>query len=525
MPNGYIIRMREDDMMKKYDVIVIGTGSGNIILEEALKKGLSCAQIEQDKFGGTCLTRGCIPTKVMVTAADRLYEIEDAQALGIKAGKPEVDWETIGRRVWQKIDESKDLRDFYLQEENLDVYEGEAYFTGNHSLKVRLNAGGESEEITAPKIFVGVGGRTKVPAIEGLDKVPYATSEDFFGKGWPTEPYKDVIVIGGGAIGCEFAHIFRAFGARVQLVQHNVRLLPKSDAELSAALLHNFKLDGITVYLNKETPSARPDGDGVVLTIRDRADDSLTDIRADLLFICPGIVPNSDRLGLENTDITVNDRGWIPTNEFLETSVPGIYAFGDINGLHQFRHKANYEADILAYNHFLSRSETDRRWARYDNVPAVTYTHPEVADVGLSEEAAEKVGHRVRIGRWHYYETAKGFALGYTPDSDRKAFAKLIIDAASGNILGMHAIGPYASTLIQPYVNLMNAGDTPLVPLHPEIASPDVKKWRSLSLVRDMNPHNWRTVRETMVPHPALSEVGIWTYYDLEEQADKNKPE
>ncbi|MFM9413832.1 dihydrolipoyl dehydrogenase family protein [Peptococcus simiae] len=508
-------------MMKKYDVIVIGTGSGNIILEAALKKGLSCAQIERAKFGGTCLTRGCIPTKVMVTAADRLYEIRDSGELGIEAGAPKVNWEVISQRVWQKIDESKDLHRFYLNEKNLDVYEGEGYFTGDHTLKVRLNAGGESEEITAPKIYIGVGGRTNIPEIEGLDQVPYATSEDYFGPAWPDKPYKDVIVIGGGAIGCEFAHIFRAFGAKVQLVQHNVRLLPKSDEEMSAAILNNLRLDGITVYLNKKTPKVKPKGDGLTLTIRDRADDSLTDIDADLLFICPGIIPNSDSLALKNTNIETNSRGWIPTNEFLETSVEGVYAFGDINGLHQFRHKANYEADILAHNHFLAEDDEDRRWARYDLVPAVTYTHPEVADVGLTEAQAIEAGHQVRVGRWHYYETAKGFALGYNPDSRAKAFAKLIVDAQDGTLLGAHAIGPYASALIQPYLNLMNAGPTPLEAINEVIASPETEQLRSAGLVRDMDPHKLRTVRETMVPHPSLSEVGIWPYYDLEAQEDK----
>ncbi len=511
--------------MKHYDMIVIGTGAANIVLEAAQQKGLRCAQIERGKFGGTCLTRGCIPTKVLVTAADRLYEMREAAAMGLSAENISFDWQKISARVWQKIDESIGLRQFYLDEPHTDVYEGTAHFTDDHTIEVHYPDGSKSEPLTAEKIYIATGGKTKIPQMAGVENVDYYTSESFFGEKYPAEPFRDIIVVGGGAIGCEFAHIFRAFGARVQLVQHNVRLLPKSDEDCSAACRKNLEADGITLYFNKETPAVRKENDRIVLTIEDRATGALEEIDAEDLFICPGIVPATDGLGLENTQIALDNRGWIRTNEFLETSVDGVYALGDINGRQQFRHKANYEADILAYNHYKSSGPTDKRWARYDLVPAVTFTHPEVADVGLTEAQARERGHKVRIGVNPYSATAKGYALGYEPGSEDRAFAKLIIDDETNDILGMHAVGPFASTLIQPFLNLMNSGETALIPLNEDIASAETRRLRQINLRRTLDPHKHRTVRETMVPHPSLSEVGIWTYYPIEEQlvAEENE--
>lgn len=504
--------------MNHYDMIVIGTGAANIVLEAAQLAGKRCAQIERGKFGGTCLTRGCIPTKVLVTAADRLYEMKEAGDLGLHADNIRFDWQKISDRVWHKINDSIALREFYLNEPHTDVYEGTAHFVDNHTIEVHHADGTVSEPITADKIFIATGGKTKIPAMEGVDDIAYYTSERFFGDMYPKEPFKDIIVVGGGAIGCEFAHIFRAFGAKVQLVQHNVRLLPKADADCSEACLQNLLADGITVYFNKETPAVKKVNGRIVLTMEDRATGALDDIEADDLFICPGIVPATDGLGLENTDISLDNRGWIRTNEFLETSVENVYALGDINGRQQFRHKANYEADILAYNHYKSQGPIDKRWVRYDLVPAVTFTHPEVANVGMTEAEAIQRGHHVRIGVNPYAATAKGYALGFEPESSHRAFAKLIIDADTNDILGAHAVGPFASTLIQPFLNLMNSGDTTIVPLNEDIGSEETKRLRRIHLTRTMNPHKAQTVRETMVPHPSLSEVGIWTYYPLEEQ-------
>lgn len=500
--------------MKKYDLIVLGTGAGNIILEAALKQGLKAAQIEKGKFGGTCLTRGCIPTKVMASFADKLMELKELPDIGIETGEIRADWSRMSSRVWQKIDESLELREFYLKEKNLDVYEGRGFFVRDRVMQVERNDGGLSEEITADRIFIGGGGRTNIPPIEGLEETGYLTSETLFGEQYPARPFKSLIILGGGAIGTEFAHIFNAVGTKVSMVQRNVRLLPKEDEEVSALILEKYRERGIEVYLHSDTLSLRREKGEKVLTIRDKKSGTEREIAAEEILVAPGIVSNADTLGLENTSIRTDERGWIQTNEFLETSAEGVWAFGDINGRQQFRHKANYEADIIAYNYYMGKEPSEYRWARYDLVPAVTFSYPQVAHIGLSEKDASEKGFAPRIGKHFYRQTAKGFALGY--ENEKNDFAKLIVDQDTKRILGFHAIGPEAAMLIQPYLNLMNAGKTRLIPINEEIASETTKKLRKQGLCRDMEPGLLSTVRETMVPHPSLSEVGIWTYYYLE---------
>lgn len=497
--------------MKHYDMIVIGTGAGNIILEAALEKGLKCAQIEKGKFGGTCLTRGCIPTKVMATFADRLLEIKKSEELGIKVSDISFDWDFMSKRVWAKIDESKELKEFYLNQDNLDVYQGEAYFVDKTHIEVALNEGGKSELLSADKIFIGVGGRTNVPKIEGLEDVGYITSESLFGDAYPKKPYESLIVIGGGAIGVEFAHIFNAVGTKVSIVQRNVRLLPKEDEEVSELIKSKYEARGIEVYLNTDTLSVSKSGNKKMLKIKNKSSGEEKELIAEEILVCPGIISNADTLKLENTDIQRDEKNWIRSNEFLETSQNGVWAFGDVNGRAQFRHKANYEADIIAHNLYLSEQEDDVRWARYDLVPAVTFSYPQVAHVGMTEKEACERGYELEIGIHYYNQTAKGFALGY--EGEDKDFAKLIIDKKTKKLLGFHAIGHEAAMLIQPFLNMMNSGETFIEAVNEDIASEQTKKLREKKIVRQMHPNIHTTIRETMVPHPSLSEVGIWTYY------------
>ena len=506
--------------MKEYDLIVVGTGAGNIVLEAALAKGLKCAQIEKGKFGGTCLTRGCIPTKVLVTAADFIREAQKIERIGIAPfEKPRIDWEKLSHRVWAKINESKELEQFYMNEKNLDVYKGCGYFTGEKSMKVALASGGVSEEITAKVIVLAVGGRTKIPNIEGLEEVGYLTSENLFGKNYPKSAFRRLIIIGGGPIGTEFAHVFSAAGSKVTIIQHNVRLLPKEDVQVSEKLLENIREFGIGVELNQDTISVRREGEDKVLLIRDIATGEEKEIRADEILVAPGIVSNADLLHLERTKVTVDRRGYIETNEFLETNTEGIYALGDCNGKAPFRHKANYEADILSHNLYLRTEENGWRFAEYDLVPAVTYTYPQVGHVGMTKEQAEAAGYTVSVGLHHYSQTSKGYSLGMMEGEVDDGFVKVIVEKKSGKILGAHVIGEQASILFQPFLNLMNAGKHLLRAIHPEIGSEQTKVLRAKKYVRNLEPNVISTINETMVPHPALSEVAMWTQYyvDYEE--------
>lgn len=498
--------------MKKYDVILIGTGAANIIADAAQLAGKKVALIERGAYGGTCLNRGCIPTKILVSAANAVLSIKEAARIGVKAEQVTLDWKTVSRRLQAKLSESPEIKTYYEAFPNVDTFDGTASFTGKKTLSIAMNDG-TTEELEGKMIVIGTGGRTNIPKFPGFEDVGYITSESFFTDAFPQRPYKSLIILGGGPIGCEFAHIFDAAGTDVTIVQHNVRLLPKEDADVSTFLLKQFQNRGLHVALNKETLSARIENGEKVVVLEDRGTGEKTEVRGEEILVAPGIRPMTDLLHLENTDVTVDKRGYIETNEFLETAAEGIWAIGDVNGRAPFRHKANYEAEILADNLFGTAAPAHWRWAEYGVVPAVTYTYPEAAHVGLTADAAQKLGYRTKVAANHFSHSAKGYALGYEEGADDDGFIKLVLDADTGKILGAHIIGPEASILIQPFIDLMNSGTHVIAPLHPEIASETVKHLRAMPLTRILDPHNVRTLNETMTPHPSLSEVTMWTRY------------
>ena len=503
-------------MTKQYDLIVIGTGAANIVTDAAARRGLHIAIVERGKFGGTCLNRGCIPTKILVTPANCVREIREAERIGVKAGTPSLDWRLVSDRLWKYLNSaSPGTRNYYAAMDTIDIYEGTASFIGKKTLRIAMNDGTEAE-IGAGKIVLGTGCRTNIPRLEGLEDAGYVTSESLFGDKYPEKPYKSLIVVGGGPIGCEFSHIFNAAGTKVTIIQHNVRLLPKDDEDISAFLLKQFRNYGIDVELNKDTVSVEVKNGEKVLHYKDRATGEEGSVAAEEILIAPGIKPSTDLLRLENTDVTVDSRGYIETNEFLETAAEGIWALGDINGLAPFRHKANYEAEVIAHNLFEGNTPDNWRWARYDVVPAVTYTYPEAAHVGMTEAAARKAGYDVDVVYNHYSAAVKGYALGFLKGHDDDGFVKLVIDKKTTYLLGAHIIGHEASILIQPFINLMNAGEQKLQIRHEEIASPAAKKLRAEGLTRNLVPQSIYTIGETMTPHPSLQEVTMWTRYYYE---------
>lgn len=503
--------------MIQYDVIIIGTGAAAIIADAALRQGLHIAIIERGPFGGTCLNRGCIPTKVMVTAANAVRDIAHNRHIGVTADHVRLDWQTMSQRLWKKVRENEGIKTYYAQFPNIDIYEGTASFCQPKTLTVTLHDG-TVHQLQGEKICIGAGARTFIPDLPGLDDVGYITSETLFGNAYPQQPYRSLLIIGGGPIGCEFAHVFSAAGTRVTLIQHNVRLLPKEDEEISAFLLQQFQNAGITVHLNQDTLSVRSENGEKILTCQDRKTGQTLTVQAEEILVAPGIHPMTDLLHLEHTDIQADRQGYILTNEFLETSAEGIWALGDINGKAPFRHKANYEAEIIAHNLFSGNVPENWRWARYDLVPAVTYTYPEAAHVGLTEQQARQAGYAVEAAYNHYSAAAKGYALGYEPGQADDGFVKLVIDKKTKHILGAHIIGQEASVLLQPFINLLSCGPQNIVPIQPTIASPTAARLRRLPLTRTLDPKSVYTLSETMTPHPSLSEITMWTRYYYEKK-------
>lgn len=502
--------------MKQYDIIVVGTGGATIVADAAQREGLKVALIEKGKFGGTCLTRGCIPTKVMVTAANAIQEIHEFKKIGINVDTATIDWDTVSKRTWHKIDEAESIYDYYNAFDNVDVYRGAASFVSDKVMNIHLNDGSGSVEITAPHIILGTGGYTNVPNVPGLHEAGYISSESLFGAKYPKQPFKSLAVLGCGPIGVEFAHVFSTAGTDVTLIQHNVRLLPKEEEEISQHILENYRARHMHVLLNQDTVEVRQEDGLKVIVTKDRTTGEINETKVEEILVATGIRPAVEELHLENTGIETWPKGWIKTNEFLETSVDGIYALGDVNGEPAFRHRANYEADIIAHNLFYAKNEEDYRWARYDTLPKVTFSYPEVGSVGLTEAQAIKAGYNVGTGKNYYSSTAKGYAMGLNPGDINDGFVKIVVDKDTNHILGIHVVGPQASILFQPYVNLMNSGITPLIAINEEIASERTKQLRAKRITRNLDPYSVISVGETMSPHPSLIEVIMWTqvYYE-----------
>lgn len=501
--------------MKKFDVIVIGTGAANIVSDAALDAGLEVAIVEKHLFGGTCLNRGCIPTKVMISAANLVRDVQLASRIGVDSDNVRLNWQKVKERVFFKTSENLDIKEEYKQEPNCTVYEGTASFIGPKTVSVRLNQGGH-ETITADKIIVATGTKTRIDPVPGLQEAGFVTSESFFSDAFPDEPYEDIVILGGGAIATEFAHIFQTAGAKVRVVQRNVRLLPHEDRDVSRALRDQLELAGVTIHVDTVLTKVRTEGEDKYLTLHDRDKNEDFEVKTKSIFLATGVAPHG-LLNPEAGGIRLDHQGWIMCNEFLETSAEGVYALGDCKSGPQLRHRANYEAEILAHNLFLERGDDwEPRWARYDRIPFVTFTYPEVAHVGLTEQAAKDHGYNVLVGKHYYSQTAKGYGLGYDPEALDDGFVKMIVDQDSMNILGMHIIGPQASVLLQPYVFLLSAGKVPLKAIHHDIQSEEVKGYRESIKETVLDPASVRLQDEAMVPHPALTEVAAWVTAFLE---------
>jgi len=487
--------------MKKYDLVVIGSGSGLMVAEAALTSGKTCAIIEKAKFGGTCLTKGCIPSKMLVYPADLIREAERSDSVGIYFDKPRIDWEEISSRMWKQINYSKEIEKNLKQTENLQVYNGTAEFTGKKTLQIKLADGSFSEEIEGDIILIANGSRSSIPPIKDIEQTGYVIPETFFGNKFPSKPCDSLIIVGGGAIGAEFAHIFSAFGTKVTIVEMRTRLLSTEEEEISSFVEAGFKNNGITVLTNSKIIASGSGAHKKNLTLEDMTTGEHKVIEADEIFLASGVRSNADTLHLENTAVETDARGWIKTNDYLETTAKDIYAIGDINGKYQFRHKANYEAETLMHNLF---GDGEKRKASYNAVPWAIFTWPQVAHVGMTEEEAKKAGGRYWVGRNYYSQVASGIAMGISEKSLDNGFVKLIVGEEK-TILGVHIVGPHASILAQPFVYLMS--------IKYICERREFEKCRNLGCPQ---LGSYMPINDSMVIHPSLNELTAWVIGNID---------
>ncbi len=499
--------------MKSYDLIVVGSGAGLIVADAAIQVGKSCAIVERDRWGGTCLNHGCIPTKVLTTVANILEDQKKWARLGLEGQVPDIDWQAISKRVWAKIDENQDVYQYYINK-GVDLYEGSASFIAEKQLVIKDREGQQLAEIEGQNIVLAVGSRCFIPDVPGLDEINYLTSRRFFGKQNPEKLYKSIIIVGGGAIGCEFAHLFNSFGVDVQIIQRNVRLLPKEDKDVSAKLQEVYAERGIRMHFKQNILKAYIRDGKKCLLVKERDNGTEMEVSADEILLATGIRSNTELLDVERAGIQVDESGNIRVNECLETGKSGVYALGDVIGIAGLRHKANNEAELLAHNLYLRKRGQGWRRQNYAFLPHVTFSSPEVAHVGLNEDQALAAGYKIEVGIRHYSENAKGYAMGYEAGDIDDGFAKMISDKKTGRILGLHVVGPQASVLMQAFPYLMNASPHEIPVLNEDLkASAACKKARTDA---EENPEQLPladsidNLRQAITVHPSLAEVVAW---------------
>jgi mycothione reductase len=428
-----------DGGVRHFDLCIIGTGSGNSIIDDRFDQ-LSVALVEMGTFGGTCLNVGCIPSKMFVHPADLAASTVEAIRLGVDLDLQGVHWREIRERIFDRIDPMAARgRGHRQRSDNVTVFDARARFVGPRELDV-----GAADTITADRLVIAAGSRPVIPDLAGLDSVDFQTSDTVMRL--PELP-QSMIIIGGGYVSAEFAHIFSAFGTSVTVLSRSEMLLRREDADVAKRFteLLGRRVDvrmETTVELIERLP------DGRVSVHFSGLEGAQGRLEAEVLLIATGRVPNSDTLDLARGGINVDDDGLIIVDDYQRTSAEGVFALGDVCSQEQLKHVANKDARVVQHNlvHPDSMITSDRRF-----VPRAVFSMPQVASVGLTEVQAEEQGIDYVVSRQDYGETAFGWAM-----EDTDHFVKIVADARSKIILGAHLIGPQASSLIQPLIQAMS---------------------------------------------------------------------
>jgi mycothione reductase len=427
---------KEGYRMKEYDVVVVGAGDVGLgIVFKALADNMQVALIEKGDVGGTCVNVGCVPSKTLIYAADRVMEIREAGKLGITAGIKEIDFNAVMERMRAAVTFGRNsIREAIESSDNLDFYGGEGHFVDDYTLET----GGET--LRGKKIFIASGTRPFIPPIKGLDGLEYLTNESLLKLEKKPE---SVIIIGGGYIGVEYAHFFEAMGSKVTIVERGPALVIHEEPEISDLL--KKELQGrMKVLTDTEVVEVKGGRGRYAVVVRSGGGDG-EELEGEELLVAVGRRSNADLLEVQKTGVETDKSNFIKVNDYLETSRENIWALGDAIGRQMFTHSGDKEAEVAWHN----AMHKEKIKMDFINVPHAVFTHPQIASVGLTEEEAGRED-TVLVGRAKYSDTVKGTAM-----VERESFAKAVVEKETGRILGFHIIGPYAPMLIQEVVNAM----------------------------------------------------------------------
>ncbi|BBY27709.1 mycothione reductase [Mycolicibacterium sediminis] len=424
-----------------HDVLIIGSGSGNSVINDSFAD-LSVGIVEERRAGGTCLNFGCIPSKMLVYAADVHDTVGAADRYDVDAELGGLRWADLRDRVFTQTDARSDEgRKGREDSENVTFYSGHAEFTGPRAIRVR-DVDGNVTEVTADQIVLANGGRPEVPPVVADSGLPYETSDTVMRI---DDAPRHLAILGGGYIAAELAHVFAAAGSRITIIEKSDRLLGGPQDDELRRTYTDLVRDQYDLRLGAKLTAL----DGEPGALRITLDDGST-IEADVLLVAAGRRPNSDRLELDKAGVDVRDDGRVVVDEFGRTTADGVFALGDVCTPIPLKHVANREAEVVSHN--LLHPDQMREFD-HDLVPSAVFTDPQMASVGLTEQKCRDSHPDYLVGRKDYGETAYGWAL-----RDDSGFCKVLVDGDSHRILGAHVLGPQAATLIQIFVVAMKFG-------------------------------------------------------------------
>ncbi|GIN23067.1 dihydrolipoyl dehydrogenase [Siminovitchia fordii] len=416
--------------MSFYDVIIVGGGPGGYVAAlRAAKSGKRTALVEADYLGGTCLNRGCIPSKTLLKHAEIIESIEKAKSWGIKAGDLDFSLEEMFEHKDQVIATLRNGIEHLLNAGKIDVYYGMG--TIHHDKKVTVKTESETTQISGEKIIIATGSQPAVPPIEGLEAVHYQTTDTIFNI---EKIPQSIVIIGGGVIGVEFANIFSSLRTQVTIIELGDRIIPTEDQDASKELLNHLKRKGVKVLTKHQVTSIKETDNSKTISITSEKGDIDT-LTADEVLLAVGRQPNLS--AVSELELDMNGK-YIAVNNYLETSKAGYFAVGDVIGGLQLAHVASAEG-LTAVKNLDEKQEK----MKYNVIPRCIYTNPQVASVGLSEAEIKKKGIRYKVNKYSFSTNGKALASGET-----EGFTKVLVDEKYGEILGIVMIGAHVTEMI-----------------------------------------------------------------------------
>jgi dihydrolipoamide dehydrogenase len=456
--------------MKKYDFIIVGAGAAMSIAFAAAIKNYKVALIEELQLGGTCLNRGCIPTKIMLQSAETAEIIKSSEQFGIDSIIKSANLKKIIQRIEDNTASWKNgLHEKIERYSNLDFYNCRTKFVDNKILEITEN--NEIKRIYGDKIILGVGMRPFIPKIQGIEGIDYLTNRNIFNMDcFP----KSIAIIGGGYIGAEFSHFFSAFDVEVNVIEMQEKLLSLADFSISEEFTKHMK-QKVNVYCS--TKLTKIEKKDKIFLLHCLKDEKEFIVEVEKILMAVGRVSNADTLNLEATNVKIDNKNFIEVDDGFKTSNQDVYAIGDCTGSPAFRHIAGHQAYILRTNLFKNK----KLKPNYNIIPSAVFTYPEIASVGFNFKEAKKQCKDMICKKLDYFATTKGRAIGFN------GFAKVYIDNSTEKIIGFHIFGPYASILIHEILPLMTAG------------------------------MSYKKILDTIHIHPSLSELILWTFTEGEQ--------